>query len=76
MQPLVYLNKTWLDNLGLTYPETVEELYTVLKAFKEQDANGNGDPNDEIPISFDTSAGARLEHVLRAASAFTPANWT
>lgn len=67
VQPLVYLNKTWLDNLGLTYPETVEELYTVLKAFKEQDANGNGDPNDEIPVSFDTSAGARLEHVLRAA---------
>lgn len=67
VQPLVYLNKIWMNNLGLDYPETVEELYTVLKAFKEQDANGNGDPNDEISISFDTSAGARLEHVLRAA---------
>jgi len=22
----------------------------VLKAFKEQDANGNGDPDDEIPL--------------------------
>lgn len=44
------INKTWLDNLGLEVPTTTEELYEVLKAFKEQDANGNGDPNDEIPL--------------------------
>lgn len=48
-QPVI--NKQWLDNLGLEVPTTLDELYTVLKAFKEQDANGNGDPNDEIPIS-------------------------
>lgn len=44
------INKVWLDNLGLTVPTTTNELYEVLKAFKEQDANGNGDPNDEIPL--------------------------
>ena len=27
------------------------ELENVLRAFKEQDANGNGDPNDEIPFT-------------------------
>lgn len=48
-QPII--NKQWLDNLGLDVPTNVDELYEVLKAFKEQDANGNGDPNDEIPIS-------------------------
>ncbi len=48
-QPII--NKKWLDNLGLQVPTTLDELYTVLKAFKDQDANGNGDPNDEIPIS-------------------------
>lgn len=48
-QPVI--NRTWLDNLGLETPETLDDLYLVLKAFKEQDANGNGDPNDEIPIS-------------------------
>ncbi|MCG8501046.1 MAG: extracellular solute-binding protein [Firmicutes bacterium] len=47
-----FINSDWLENLGLEMPETTEELYTVLKAFKEKDANGNGDPNDEIPISF------------------------
>ncbi|MFI3212490.1 MAG: extracellular solute-binding protein [Eubacteriales bacterium] len=46
-----YINKTWLDNLGLEVPTTTEEYYEVLTAFKEQDANGNGDPNDEIPFS-------------------------
>lgn len=48
-----YINKRWLDNLGLEVPTTTEELREVLRAFKEQDANGNGDPNDEIPFSAD-----------------------
>ncbi len=45
-----WINKTWLDNLKLDYPETTEDFVKVLRAFKEQDANGNGDPNDEIPM--------------------------
>ena len=63
------IRKDWLDRLGLAVPTTVDEAYAVLKAFKEQDANGNGDPNDEIPFSccnwwgtahpgFDTLAAA------------------
>lgn len=47
-----WINKRWMDNLGLEEPESFEELYVVLKAFKEKDANGNGDPDDEIPISL------------------------
>jgi len=63
------IRKDWLDRLGLEVPTTIDEAYEVLKAFKEQDANGNGDPNDEIPFSccnwwgtahpgFDTLAAA------------------
>lgn len=48
---LLFINQTWLDNLGLEMPATVEEYYYVLKAFKEGDPNGNGLP-DEIPLSF------------------------
>lgn len=48
---LAWINKKWLDNLGLAMPETTEELHTVLKAFKENDPNGNG-KKDEIPMSF------------------------
>ena len=45
------INMQWLKNLNLEVPNTIEELETVLTAFKEQDANGNGDPNDEIPFT-------------------------
>lgn len=51
--PRTFINQIWLDNVGLEAPENVEELYEVLKAFKEQDANGNGDTDDEIPMSGD-----------------------
>ena len=52
--PTYWINKRWMDNLGLEEPASFEELYDVLKAFKEQDANGNGDPNDEIPLFCNT----------------------
>ena len=45
-------NKAWLDNLGLEAPTNMDELYECLKAIKENDANGNGDPDDEIPMTF------------------------
>jgi putative aldouronate transport system substrate-binding protein len=40
----------WLDKLGLKVPTTPDEMYTVLKAFKEKDPNGNGKA-DEIPFT-------------------------
>lgn len=45
------INMQWLKNLNLEVPTTIDELEQVLTAFKEQDANGNGDPNDEIPFT-------------------------
>ncbi len=47
----MFINKVWLDKLNLKVPETTEEYYNTLKAFKDQDANGNGKP-DEIGLSF------------------------
>ncbi len=43
------IRQDWLDNLNLKMPTTTDELYDVLVAFKENDCNGNGDPDDEIP---------------------------
>ena len=40
----------WLDKLGLELPKTTDDLYNVLKAFKEKDPNGNGIA-DEIPLT-------------------------
>ena len=48
----IMINMTWLERLGLEKPVTLVDLENVLTAFKEQDANGNGDPNDEIPMTF------------------------
>jgi putative aldouronate transport system substrate-binding protein len=47
-----FINQEWLDRLGLDMPETTEGFREVLLAFKNQDANGNGDPNDELPFSW------------------------
>ena len=45
-----FIDERWLANVGKEVPRTVDELYEVLKAFKEQDANGNGDATDEVPM--------------------------
>lgn len=65
-----YINKVWLDNVGKDIPKTFDELYDVLKAFKEQDANGNGNPNDEIPLIIPNSYNFFLTHMTRMMGAF------
>ena len=54
---VMFINQNWLDNLGLEMPTTYTEFKDVLLAFKEQDANGNGDPNDEIPLDYNAYGG-------------------
>lgn len=49
----LWIYQPWLDALGLDVPTTTEEYYQVLKAFKEQDPNGNGQA-DEVPLSAAT----------------------
>ncbi|MCF2941076.1 extracellular solute-binding protein [Paenibacillus alkaliterrae] len=48
---VMFINKAWLDKLGLPVPATTEEFEQTLKAFKEKDPNGNNKA-DEIPLSF------------------------
>lgn len=45
-----YINPDWLARVGMDMPTNFEEFNDVLYAFRDQDANGNGDPNDEIPF--------------------------
>lgn len=47
-----FINAKWLENLGIAQPTTVEELYDCFVAIRDNDANGNGDATDEIPLSF------------------------
>jgi putative aldouronate transport system substrate-binding protein len=55
----LWINTAWLKKLGLEMPRTTEDLYKVLKAFKERDPNGNGKA-DEIPLST-CKAGSNVE---------------
>ncbi len=59
---LLFINKVWLNNLGLKEPTTLDEFTATLRAFKEQDANGNGNKGDEIPM-MDYNA-ADIEYAL------------
>ncbi len=43
-----FINRDWLNKLGLSVPTTIEELTDVLRAFRDGDPNGNG-LKDEIP---------------------------
>lgn len=59
------INKVWLDNVGMDVPTTAEEVLEVFRAFRDQDANGNGDPNDEIPFGFREGGwGTGLYHLM------------
>lgn len=58
-----WINVQWLDKLGLQKPTNCDELYEVLKAFAKNDCNGNGDPNDEIPL-FGTEKATAGGHVV------------
>lgn len=46
-----FIRQDWLDTLGLTQPQTVQELHDVLVSFRDQDPNGNG-LKDEVPAFF------------------------
>ena len=55
-----WINQAWLNQLGLKAPETTDELLEVLRAFRDNDPNGNGQA-DEIPMSARTRA-----HIVNA----------
>ena len=54
MRPTVanqlFINKKWLDNLGLKVPETYDDLVKVLQEFKDKDAERKWRRFDEIPF--------------------------
>lgn len=66
-----FFNEAWMKNAGIAkVPETTDELYAMLKAFKEKDANGNGDPDDEIPFSY-VGVGAFHLYIQPAFTGYT-----
>jgi ABC-type glycerol-3-phosphate transport system substrate-binding protein len=60
----MWINEEWLDNLGLEMPTTTEEFRDVLRAFKNDDPNGNGRA-DEVPLSG-SSADSVIPFLMNA----------
>lgn len=61
----LFIRQDWLDTLGLEQPETIEDWYEVLTAFKNEDPNGNG-IQDEIPLSGIDLASGLFSYLLSA----------
>ncbi len=53
MNGIQIMNTTWLKNVGIDeLPTDWDSYYAALEAFRDQDANGNGDATDEIPYGW------------------------
>ena len=55
----LYMKKSWLEAVDKELPRTLDEMVEVLKAFKTQDPNGNGQA-DEVPFEFSINAGGNM----------------
>ncbi len=70
------INKAWLDDLGLEIPSTLDELHTVLKAFKDNDMSAKyygNDPGSTIPMSTGFDQWCWGQNIFYAGFGFT--NW-
>jgi hypothetical protein len=45
------IRQDWLDKLGLAMPRTLDDFYNVIVAFRQRDANGNGERDEIINVA-------------------------
>ncbi|MCZ8516898.1 extracellular solute-binding protein [Paenibacillus filicis] len=57
------IRQDWLEKLNLKSPETIDDWYEVLKAFKTKNPSGSG-KNDEIPLA--PKGAGDLQNWIRA----------
>ena len=48
--PKLWINQNWLKTLNISEPQTTEEFYNMLVAFRDRDPNGNN-KKDEVPLT-------------------------
>ncbi len=54
-QPVLMLNMPWLEKAGMEAPTTLDAFVEMLRYFRDNDMNGNGDASDEIPMSVQSA---------------------
>lgn len=62
---VMMIRKDWLDNLGLPVPTTIDEFYTVMQAFTNQDPDQNG-KNDTIGLAACINFSATFSTIFGA----------
>ncbi len=50
-QPCIMYNNKWLADAGMKTPTTLDEFVEMLRYYKANDMNGDGNANDETPMS-------------------------
>jgi putative aldouronate transport system substrate-binding protein len=60
-----FMRKDWLDKLGLPLPQTTQQYYETLKAFKEKDPGGVG-RNNVIPYTSPKQIYLRQANLLES----------
>lgn len=63
----MWIRQDWLDKLGLKTPTTMDELLTVMRAFKEKDPDGNG-KNDTLGAAFNFNYAGIIQAMYAAHS--------
>ncbi|WP_258525495.1 extracellular solute-binding protein [Paenibacillus sp. YN15] len=59
----IFIRQDWLDKLKLSTPKTADELFTVAKAFTEQDPDGNG-KKDTFGVNLSGNAFSIIGHMF------------
>lgn len=59
-----WINRIWLEKLGLQVPTTFDEFRRVLIAFRDTDPNGNG-RKDEIPMTARGFANGGFANIIQ-----------
>ena len=52
---VLYIRKDWLDNLSLSEPKSLDDVFAIIEAFTKNDPDGNGE-NDTFGIGISNDA--------------------
>ena len=75
--PVLWLRTDWMEKLGLEDPQNWDDLYNIIKAFVEQDPDGNGQ-NDTIGLTFTKNlwdSGFEMDGLFNIFGSFPKANF-
>jgi putative aldouronate transport system substrate-binding protein len=74
MSAKFFIYKPWVEKLGLEWPpETTEDLYEMLVAFRDGDPNENG-KKDEIPLMGSAAGGWNTNPIIYLMNSFIYTN--